>query len=82
MGFIEVSYTICVSAEIKTIEDELNIKWCNVADYYVKWNILHITMNDNTHLTYDLPFPDDYELKHPENVEIFDIDTDDNNSKD
>jgi len=67
-----VSYTFYVSVLVEDIEKSLDIKWQDVDTYYVKWNILHITMQNKDTLEYPLPEMDSDDIKYPEECEVYD----------
>lgn len=67
-----VTYMFCVSVLVEDIEKSLDIKWQDVDTYYVKWNILHITMQNKDSLEYPLPEMDSDDIKYPEEYEVYD----------
>jgi len=70
MSRIIVSYNFRISVSTSEIEKALNIKWEDMSDFYVKWNIIHITLSDGREFDYELPEITDYDLKYPDEVEV------------
>ena len=51
--YIEAEYHIFLYFNVKDIEEEYNIKWSDVEDWYVKGQKLSFTMKDGTEYEWD-----------------------------
>ena len=69
---IEAMYATCTSYDIEDIEDELNIKWNDVEDWWIKWCVLHIEMKDGSKYEYVTDATGDIDWKRPISVKLFD----------
>ncbi len=77
--WLEISLYAGTSVPIKEIEDALNISWDNdVADFDVKWMVVHITLHNGQDLSYEIAYDSeivDYKLPISVSVEEYDVHT-------